>query len=73
MPHCRSFINNSKPLTTRTKHNYANLKSQCAFLLQEKLQKGEICVQWEHRDRDKDREELEKEMLNMYIDEKSID
>lgn len=55
------------------RHNFANLKSQCAFLLQEKVQKGEICIQREHRASVEDREELEKEMLNTFIDEKSID
>lgn len=73
LPNCRAFINNSKALETGVRHNYANLKSQCAFLLQEKVQKGEICVKREHRNKDQDRAELEKEMLNTYIDEKSID
>ena len=67
------FINNSKPIDTWAKQNYANLKSQCAFLLQEKVQKWEIAVKWEHLDADKDWELLVQEMLNTYIDEKSID
>ena len=67
------FINNSKPVETWAKQNYANLKSQCAFLLQEKVQKWEIAVKWEHLDADKDWELLVTEMLNTYIDEKSID
>ena len=67
------FINNSKPIDTWAKQNYANLKSQCAFLLQEKVQKWEIAVKWEHLDADKDWELLVTEMLNTYIDEKSID
>ena len=29
----------AKPIETGAKQNYANLKSQCAFLLQEKVQK----------------------------------
>ena len=73
LPNCRSFINNSKALETWAKHNFANLKSQCAFLLQEKVQRGEISIQREHNAKDKDRAELEKEMLNTFIDEKSID
>lgn len=73
LPNCRSFINNSKALETWVKHNYANLKSQCAFLLQEKVQKGEIVVDWEHINKDEDWQTLEQEMLNTYIDEKSID
>lgn len=66
-------MNNSKPLETYAKHNYANLKSQCAFLLQEKVQNGEIVIDWEHMDADKDWQLLNQEMLNCYIDEKSID
>lgn len=73
LPNCRAFINNSKPLETYAKHNYANLKSQCAFLLQEKVQNGEIVIDREHADKDKDRELLQQEMLNTFIDEKSID
>ena len=73
LPNCRSFINNSKPLETWARHNFANLKSQCAFLLQEKLQNHELVVDREHMNKDEDRQELEKEMLNVYIDEKSID
>ena len=67
------FINNSKPVETWVKSNYANLKSQCAFLLQDKVQKGEIAIKWEHLTADKDWEILTQEMLNLYIDEKSID
>ncbi len=67
------FINNSRPIETAAKQNYANLKSQCAFLLQEKVQKWEIAIKWEHIDADKDWEILSQEMMNCYIDEKSID
>ena len=56
-----------------SKQNYHNLKSQCAFYLQEKVQKKEIAIRWEHLDREKDRETLEQEMMNLYIDPKSID
>lgn len=73
LPNCRAFINNSKPLETYARHNFANLKSQCAFLLQEKVQNGEIAIHREHKDKDEDRQLLEQEMLNTYIDEKSID
>ena len=73
IPYSTGFINNSKPVETWTKQNYANLKSQCAFLLQEKVQKWEIAIKWEHLDADKDWEILTQEMLNVYIDEKSID
>lgn len=60
-------------METGAKQNYANLKSQCAFLLQEKIQKGEIAVKWEHLDAGRDWEILNQEMMNCYIDEKSID
>lgn len=73
LPNCRAFINNSSPVARRTKHNYANLKSQCAFLLQEKVQNGQIAIKREHNDKDKDWELLQQEMLNTYIDEKSVD
>lgn len=66
-------MNNSKPIETYAKHNYANLKSQCAFLLQEKVQKGEIVVDWEHMNKAEDRDLLQQEMMNTYIDEKSVD
>ena len=62
-----------RPIETGTKQNYANLKSQCAFLLQDKVQKGEIAIKREHLDADRDWEILTQEMLNVYIDEKSID
>lgn len=73
IPYSTGFVNNSKPIETGAKQNYANLKSQCAFLLQEKVQKWEIAIKWEHLDADKDWEILVQEMLNVYIDEKSID
>jgi hypothetical protein len=66
-------VNNSKPIETAAKSNYANLKSQCAFLLQEKVQNGEIAIKREHLDAEKDWEILVQEMMNVYIDEKSID
>ena len=67
------FVNNSKPVETAAKSNYANLKSQCAFLLQEKVQNWEIAIKREHLDAEKDWEILVQEMMNVYIDEKSID
>jgi len=73
IPYSTGFVNNSKPIETWAKQNYANLKSQCAFLLQEKVQKWEIAIKWEHLDADKDWEILTQEMMNVYIDEKSID
>lgn len=70
---CTGFVNNARPVETWVKQNYANLKSQCAFLLQEKVQKWEIAIKREHIDAEKDWEILSQEMLNVYIDEKSID
>ena len=73
IPYSTGFVNNARPVETAGKQNYANLKSQCAFLLQEKIQKGEIAVKWEHLDAGRDWEILNQEMMNCYIDEKSID
>lgn len=73
LPDCTSFISNAKPVPTYAKNNYNNLRSQCAFYLQEKLQNKEIAVKWEHEQRDEDRRLLEQELMNTYIDEKSVD
>lgn len=73
IPYSTGFVNNARPVETAGKSNYANLKSQCAFLLQEKVQKGEIAIKWEHLDCERDWEILTQEMMNVYIDEKSID
>ena len=73
IPGCTGFVNNARPVETGVKQNYSNLKSQCAFLLQEKVQKGEIAIKREHLDAEKDWEILNQEMMNVYIDEKSID
>ncbi len=37
------------------------------------MQKGEIAIKWEHLDAQRDWEILNQEMMNCYIDEKSID
>lgn len=71
LPNCRSFISNAKAITTMAKHDYFDLRSQCAFLLQEKIQNKEIAVSWEHEQKDEDRRILEQELLNTYIDERS--
>lgn len=73
LPNCRSFISNAKPIATYSKNNYADLRSQCAFLLQEKVQNKEIAVKREHEQRDEDRRILEQELMNTYIDERSVD
>lgn len=71
--YCTGFINNSSPVVTWSKQNYANLKSQCAFELKRRIENGEIAIQWDHNNKDKDRHDLQQELLNTYIDEKSID
>lgn len=67
------FVNNAKPIETWVKQNYANLKSQCAFELKRRVENHQIALAWNHADKDKDFETLEQEMMNTYIDEKSID
>lgn len=45
---CKGFVNNSRPLPnpiTQKDENYANLKSQCYFMLAEKINKGEIYIE----------------------------
>ena len=71
--YCTWFINNSSPVVTGSKQNYANLKSQCAFELKRRIENWEIAIQWDHNKRDQDRHDLQQELLNTYIDEKSID
>lgn len=67
------FVNNSSPIVTGSKQNYANLKSQCAFELKKKMENWEIAIDWEHDNKDNDRHDLQQELLNTYIDEKSLD
>lgn len=71
--YCTWFINNSSPVVTGSKQNYANLKSQCAFELKRRIENWEIAIQWDHNNKDNDRHDLQQELLNTYIDEKSID
>ena len=71
--YCTGFINNSSPVVTGSKQNYANLKSQCAFELKKKIENWEIAIKREHNRKYKDRHDLQQELLNTYIDEKSID
>lgn len=67
------FVNNSRPIETGVQENYANLKSQCAFELRRKLENHELAIAWEHLNADSDYELLRKDLLNVYIDEKSVD
>lgn len=42
---CKGFVNNSSPLHVEGRpQNYTNLKSQCYFMLAEKINKGEVYV-----------------------------
>ena len=67
------FINNASPIVTGSKQNYANLKSQCAFELKRRIENGEIAIDWDHDNKDNDWHDLQQELLNTYIDEKSLD
>lgn len=71
--YCTGFVNNASPIVTGSKQNYANLKSQCAFELKKKIENWEIAIQWDYENKDKDWNELKRELLNTYIDEKSLD
>ena len=71
--YCTWFVNNSSPIVTWSKQNYANLKSQCAFELKKKVERGEICIQWDYNWWEQDWHDLKQELLNTYIDEKSLD
>lgn len=67
------FINNARPIVTKAKQNYANLRSQCAFELKRRVENWEIRIDWDYDNKAKDWDKLTQEMLNTYIDEKSID
>ena len=67
------FINNASQIVTWSKQNYANLKSQCAFELKRRIENGELAIKRDHNNKDKDWHDLQQELLNTYIDEKSID
>lgn len=71
--YCTGFVNNSSPIVTWLKQNYANLKTQCAFELKRKIENHEIAVKREYDNWEKDWETLNQELLNLYIDEKSLD
>ena len=67
------FVNNSSPIVTWSKQNYMNLKTQCAFELKKRIENWEIAIDWDHPNKDQDRHDLQQELLNTYIDEKSLD
>ena len=71
--YCTGFINNSSPIVTGGKQNYANLKTQCAFELKKKIENWEIAIDWDYDNKDNDWHDLKQELLNTYIDEKSLD
>lgn len=67
------FVNNASPVVTGSKQNYMNLKTQCAFELKKRIENWEIAIDWDHPNKEKDRHDLKQELLNTYIDEKSLD
>ena len=71
--YCIWFVNNSSPIVTWTKQNYANLKTQCAFELKRRIENHQIAIKREHEAKDQDRAVLNRDLLNTYIDEKSLD
>ena len=67
---CKGFVNNSSPLensTTRIKENFDNLKSQCYFKLADKVNKAEIYIQADGKQKGLIIEELEQ------VKQKSVD
>ena len=57
---CKGFVNNSKPLKIKGKmHNYANLKSQCAFALGDRVERREYYIPAEPDEQARLTEELE--------------
>ena len=49
---CVPFVANKKPVFTQSKQNYANLKSQCYFILAEKVNNGEIFISFsDHKEK----------------------
>ena len=71
--YCTWFINNSSPVVTWSKQNYANLKSQCAFELKRRIENWELVIDRDHANKEQDWHDLQQELLNCYIDEKSLD
>jgi hypothetical protein len=53
---CISFVNNARPKQSRDKRNYDNLKSQCAFMLADKVNDSELSI--EFRCNQKEKEEI---------------
>ena len=67
---CKGFVNNSSPLensTTRIKENFDNLKSQCYYKLADKVNKAEIYIQADGKQKGLIIEELEQ------VKQKSVD
>ena len=67
---CKGFVNNSTALknpVTHNKENFDNLKSQCYFKLAELMNKNEIYIQADGRQKQKIIEELEQ------VKQKSVD
>lgn len=67
---CKGFVNNSSPLEnpiTRIKENFDNLKSQCYFKLAELVNKSEVYIQADGKQKQLIIEELEQ------VKQKSVD
>lgn len=65
--HCEGFVNNSRALKVNgQEQNYANLKSQCYFILSEKVEASEVYIK-DHSKREELIQELEQ------IRQKNID
>lgn len=75
---CVGFVNNSSPLPNpedQRKENYDMLKSQCGFMLADKINKGEIYIEADLQDVEVNGKTV-KEMLNQELEnirQKSVD
>jgi hypothetical protein len=68
LPGCQPFVANRKPVFTNAKQNYANLKSQCYFVLAEKINAGEIFIE-----PDKYKNEITEELEQIKKDKEETD
>lgn len=60
---CIGFVNNSSPIKTKDNKNYDNLKSQCGFMLAEKVNSSELSIEFECSEYDKEQIKEEFEQL----------
>lgn len=79
LPGCYGFVNNSTPLNNPLddrKDNYDNLKSQCSFMMAEKVNKGGIYVEFDISSMFVDDGRSVKELLNQELEnvrQKAVD